>query len=91
MEWSSGIVASSTAARHPVATVPSYPSKYISMREAVAFFASALSSASIDILEGIRMETGLQLDAGAAVEEATIPDDHSILQDASLLNSAMTH
>nr|MBA3806700.1 HD domain-containing protein [Acidobacteriota bacterium] len=61
------------------------------MREAVAFFASALSSASIDILEGIRMETGLQLDAGAAVEEATIPDDHSILQDASLLNSAMTH
>ncbi len=61
------------------------------MREAVALFASALSSASIDILEGIKTATGLELDGGATEDAATVLDNTSILQDASLLDSAMTH
>ena len=60
------------------------------IREAVALFANALSTGSMDILEEKGTEAGLPLDADSNVEAATVLDNPSILQDSSL-DSAMTH
>lgn len=61
------------------------------MREAVALFASALSSASMDILEERGTASDLQIDDNPRTKVATVLDNQSILQDESLLDSAMTH